>query len=80
MSPSLANDFLPEVITSEVLAECRREFLEVMSRTGSFCLAVLTGEWQKLCPKVAAAIFKAASNIKPGKRESWACGTVSSVG
>ena len=80
MAPSSASDSLSEVDASDVPAEYRREFLEIVSLTDDFCTASLNDEYQHLCREMASAICQAGSPVKRGKRESWACGIVYSVG
>ena len=80
MALSTPSDSLPELDTSEVPAEYRREFLEIAAVTDGFCTASLNEEYLQLCRAMAVAICQAGSPVKRGKRESWACGIVYSVG
>ena len=80
MTQFSANDSLPDVDASDVPAEYRGEFLEIISLTDGFCQASLNDEYQHLCREMAVAICQAGSPVKRGKRESWACGIVYSVG
>ena len=80
MTQFSANDSLPDVGTSDVPVEYRREFLEIVALTDGFCTASLNDEYQQLCREMAVAICQAGSPVKRGKRESWACGIVYSVG
>jgi len=60
--------------------EFRQVFLEVVSLTDDFCKTHLNADYQQLCREMAAAICQPGSSVKRGKRASWSCGIVYSVG
>lgn len=64
----------------EVPEELRQVFLEIISLTDEFCNDLLNEEYQELCRRMAVAICQPGSPVKRGKRASWACGIVYSVG
>lgn len=80
MALSTPSDSLPELDASDVPAEFRRDFLEIVALTDGFCTASLNDEYQQLCRAMAVAICQAGSPVNRGKRASWACGIVYSVG
>jgi len=80
MTQSTGSDSLPDVDASDVPAEYRREFLDIVALTDGFCAASLNDEYQQLCRAMAVALCQAGSPVKRGKRASWACGIVYSVG
>lgn len=80
MARSTPSDSLRELDASDVPAEYRREFFEIVALTDSFCQASLNDEYQQLCRAMATAICQPGSPVKRGKRASWACGIVYAVG
>lgn len=80
MALTTPSDFLTEVNAADVPAEYRREFIEIVALTDSFCTACLNEERQQLCRTMAVAICQAGSPVNRGKRSGWACGIVYSVG
>ncbi|HEY3395634.1 MAG TPA: DUF6398 domain-containing protein [Lacipirellulaceae bacterium] len=65
---------------SEVPAEFRQVFLELVSLTDEFCNERLNAEYQELCREMAISVCQDGSPVARGKRASWASGIVYSVG
>ncbi len=66
--------------SSEVPAEFRRVYLEIVSLTDDFCNEKLNEEYQELCRRMAISICQDGSPVLRGKPASWACGIVYSAG
>ena len=66
--------------SSEVPAEFRQVYLELVSLTDEFCNERLNVEYQELCREMAIAICQPESPVLRGKRASWASGIVYAVG
>lgn len=66
--------------SSEVPAEFRQEYLEIVALTDEFCNERLNLEYQDLCREMAITICQEGSPVVRGKRASWASGIVYSVG
>lgn len=66
--------------SSEVPAEFRQVYLELVSLTDEFCNERLNLEYQELCREMAISICQPESPVARGKRASWACGIVYAVG
>jgi hypothetical protein len=66
--------------SSEVPAEFRRAYLEIVSLTDEFCNERLDVEYQELCREMTISICQEGSPVLRGKRASWASGIVYSVG
>jgi hypothetical protein len=66
--------------SSEVPAEFRQVYLEIVSLTDEFCNERLNEEYQELCREMAISICQDGSPVVRGKRASWASGIVYSVG
>jgi hypothetical protein len=66
--------------SSEVPAEFRQVYLELVSLTDEFCNERLNPEYQELCREMAVSICQPGSPVLRGKRASWACGIVYAVG
>lgn len=78
---SPATDDVPMIDGSaDVPAEFRRIYLELVSLTDEFCNERLDTEYQELCREVAIALCSPGSPVVRGKRASWACGIVYTVG
>lgn len=77
----VAADDVPMICGSEeVPVEFRRIYLELVSLTDEFCNELLGVEYQQLCREMAIGICQPGSPVVRGKRASWACGIVYSVG
>lgn len=70
MTRSTGSDSLLDVDASNVPAEHRREFLEIVALMDGFCQASLNDEYQHLCREMAVAMCQAGSPVKRGKRDS----------
>ncbi len=66
--------------SSEVPAEFRQVYLELVSLTDEFCNEHLNVEYQELCREMAISICQPESPVLRGKRASWASGIVYTVG
>jgi hypothetical protein len=66
--------------SSEVHAEFRQVYLELVSLTDEFCNERLNVEYQELCREMAISICQPESPVLRGKRVSWASGIVYTVG
>lgn len=79
--PSPKSSAVPMICgSSEVPAEFRQVYLELVSLTDEFCNERLNLEYQELCREMAIAICQPQSPVLRGKRASWACGIVYAVG
>jgi hypothetical protein len=66
--------------SSEVPAEFRQVYLELVSLTDEFCNDRLNVEYQELCREMAISICQPESPVLRGKRASWGSGIVYTVG
>jgi uncharacterized protein DUF6398 len=66
--------------SSEVPAEFRQVYLELVSLMDEFCNERLNVEYQELCREMAIAICQPGSPVVRGKRASWASGLVYAAG
>lgn len=66
--------------SSEVHAEFRQVYLELVSLMDEFCNERLNLEYQQLCREMAISICQPESPVLRGKRASWASGIVYTVG
>jgi hypothetical protein len=79
--PSPKSSAVPMICgSSEVPAEFRQVYLELVSLTDEFCNERLDVEYQELCREMAISICQPESPVLRGKRASWACGIVYAVG
>lgn len=79
--PSPKSSAVPMICgSSEVPAEFRQVYLELVSLTDEFCNERLNLEYQELCREMAISICQPQSPVLRGKRASWACGIVYAVG
>ncbi len=79
--PSPASSPAPMISGStEVPAEFRQLYLELVSLTDEFCNERLNVEYQELCREVAILLCQDGSPADRGKRASWASGIVYAVG
>jgi hypothetical protein len=80
-SPRSDESVVPMICgSSEVPAEFRRVYLDIVSLTDEFCNEKLNLEYQELCRKMAISMCQAGSPVLRGKPASWACGIVCSAG
>ncbi|MEX0939565.1 MAG: DUF6398 domain-containing protein [Pirellulales bacterium] len=78
---AVANEPIPEIWGSdEVPPEFRRIYFEIVSLTDAFCNERLDRECQELCWKLAIELCQEGSPVVRGKRASWACGIVYTIG
>lgn len=79
--PSPKSSAVPMICgSSEVPAEFRQVYLELVSLTDEFCNERLNLEYQELCREMAISICQPQSPVLRGKRASWACGIVYAAG